>query len=185
VIHVSTARAAHGRHALVLVLLALLWLAACGRSAEDGDQTPVGAGASSPVPPTPSPSADDPEVGGSGGTQIQMAFGDSELTARLDRTATARDLADQLPLTLTFRDHNGVEKSAPLRGDLSLDGAPDGHDPTAGDIGYWAPDGDLVFYYDDGAPYIAGIVRIGEIEGDPQALVRQSADFEVTIERTV
>jgi hypothetical protein len=50
-----------------------------------------------------------------------------------------------LPLTLTFRGHNNVEKTAPLPRELSLDGAPEGHDPAAGDIGYWAPDGDLVF----------------------------------------
>ena len=114
---------------------------------------------------------------------IRITVGDTELTARLDDNATARDLAAQLPLTLTFRDHNNVEKTAPLPRELSLDGAPEGHDPTAGDIGYWAPDGDLVFYYDSDAPYFNGIVRIGEIDGDIDALERQNDDFSVTIER--
>ena len=106
-----------------------------------------------------------------------------ELTARLHDNATARDLAAQLPLTLTFRDHNNVEKTAPLPRELSLDGAPEGHDPAAGDIGYWAPDGDLVLYYDSDAPFFNGIVRIGEFDGDMDALERQSDDFSVTIER--
>ena len=97
-----------------------------------------------------------------------------QLTARLHENATARDLAAQLPLTLTFRDHNNVEKTAPLPRKLSLDGAPDGHDPAAGDIGYWAPGGDFVLYYDSGAPYFDGIVRIGEFDGDMNALKRQS-----------
>jgi NAD(P)-dependent dehydrogenase (short-subunit alcohol dehydrogenase family) len=68
-------------------------------------------------------------------TPIRITFGDGELTARLDDNATARDLAAQLPLTLGFSDHNNVEKTAPLPRELSLDGAPEGHDPAAGDIG--------------------------------------------------
>src|SRR3954452_22808600 len=47
---------------------------------------------------------------------------------------------------------------------------PAGHDPVAGDIGYWAPDGQLVLYYDDAAPYWDGIVRIGEVHGDLSAV---------------
>ena len=103
--------------------------------------------------------------------------------ARLHDNATARDLAAQLPLTLTFRDHNNVEKTAPLPRELSLDGAPEGHDPAAGDIGYWAPDGDLVFYYDSDAPFFNGIVRIGEFDGEMDAIERQSENFSVTMKR--
>jgi hypothetical protein len=75
-----------------------------------------------------------------------------------------------------------VEKAAPLPRELSLDGAPAGHDPVAGDIGYWAPDGDLVLYYDDAAPYWNGIVRIGELEGDLAAAKRLPEGTRVTIE---
>jgi hypothetical protein len=78
----------------------------------------------------------DQDAGASDGTPIRITFGGTELTARLHDNATARDLAAQLPLTLTFRDHNNVEKTAPLPRELSLDGAPEGHDPAAGDIGY-------------------------------------------------
>jgi hypothetical protein len=76
-----------------------------------------------------------------------------------------------------------VEKTAPLPRELSLDGAPDGHDPTAGDIGYWAPDGDFVLYYDDDAPYFDGIVRIGDLDGDIEAIARLPEGASVTIER--
>jgi hypothetical protein len=41
----------------------------------------------------------------------------------------------------------------------------------------------LVFYYDSDAPFFNGIVRIGEFDGDLDALERQSDDFSVTIER--
>jgi hypothetical protein len=65
---------------------------------------------------------------------------------------------------------------------LSLDGAPEGDDPAVGDIGYWAPDGDLVFYYGD-VGFWNGIVRIGAFDGEMDAIERQSDDFSVTIER--
>jgi hypothetical protein len=144
----------------VLALLAATSFSACGGTDEDGDQN-----------------ADTP-----GGTPVRITVGDTQLAARLDDNATARDLAAQLPLTLTFRDHNDVEKTAPLPRELSLDDAPDGHDPAAGDIGYWAPDGDVVFYYDGDAPYFEGIVRIGEFDGDMEAIERLPEGASVTIE---
>lgn len=177
-------RSARRRHAFLLALVATVSLSACGGADEDGNQAAGASGASTPAPsPTPSPAASEQSPGASDGTPIRISFGDTELIARLDDNATARDLAAQLPLTLTFRDHNYVEKTAPLPRELSLDGAPDGHDPTAADIGYWAPDGHLVFYYDSGAPFFNGIVRIGKFDGEIDALERHSQDFSVTIER--
>jgi hypothetical protein len=168
----------------LLALLATISLSACGGGDEDGDQATGAPGASTPDPSaSPSPASGDQDANSSEGTPIRITFGDTELTARLHDNATARDLAAQLPLTLTFRDHNNVEKTAPLPRELSLEGAPEGHDPAAGDIGYWAPDGDLVFYYDSDAPFFNGIVRIGEFDGEMDAIERQSDDFSVTIER--
>ena len=169
------------RHALVLALLASISLSACGGDGE-GDQA-AGAPDAGTAAPSPSPATGDQDAGDSDRAPIRITFGDVELAARLDDNATAHDLAAQLPLTLTFRDHNNVEKTAPLPRELSLDGAPEGHDPAAGDIGYWAPDGDLVFYYDGEAPYFDGIVRIGRLDGDLEALERQSEDFSARIER--
>jgi hypothetical protein len=165
------------RPLLAVALLATFSLSACGGN-DDGDEAAGAPEASTPAP-TPSPS---PASGVQGRTAIRISFGDTELTARLDDNATARDLAAQLPLTLGFRDHNNVEKTAPLPRELSLDGATEGHDPAAGDIGYWAPDGDLVLYYDGDAPQFDGIVRIGELDGDLDAIERQGGDFSATIE---
>jgi hypothetical protein len=167
------------RHALVLALLAAISLSACGGADDDGEQS-----TSTPEPSTPSPS---PTSGGqdadaSNGTPIRITFGDTELTGRLHDNATARDLAAQLPLTLTFRDHNNAEKTAPLPRELSVDGAPAGHDPAAGDIGYWAPGGDFVLYYDNDAPYFDGILRIGEFDGDVRPVTRMPEESSVTIE---
>ena len=172
------------RYLLALALLATISLSACGGGDEDGDQATGAPGASTPDPsPSPSPASGDQDANSSEGTPIRITFGDTVLAARLHDNATARDLAAQLPLTLTFRDHNNVEKTAPLPRELSLEGAPEGHDPAAGDIGYWAPGGDLVFYYDSDAPFFNGIVRIGEFDGEMDAIERQGGDFSVTIER--
>src|SRR3954466_9727320 len=75
------------------------------------------------------------------GRSIRIRVGDARLTARLDDNAPANHLAAQPPPPLTFRDHNSVEKTAPLSRELSLEGVPAGHDPVAGDIGYWAQTG--------------------------------------------
>jgi hypothetical protein len=169
----------------LFALLATISLSACGGGDEDGDQATGAPGASTPdLSPSPSPAPGDQDANPSEGTPIQVTFGDTVLAARLHDNATARDLAAQLPLTLTFRDHNNVEKTAPLPRELSsLEGAPEGYDPAAGDIGYWAPGGDLVFYYDSDAPFFNGIVRIGEFDGEMDAIERQRDDFSVTIER--
>jgi hypothetical protein len=168
----------------LLAFLATISLSACSGGDEDGDQATSAPGASTPdLSPSPSQAPGDQDANPSEGTPIRTTFDDTVLPARLHDNATARDLAAQLPLTLTFRDHNKVEKTAPLPRELSLEGAPEGHDPSAGEIGYWAPGGDLVFYYDSDAPFFNGIVRIGEFEGGVDAIERQGGDFRVTIER--
>jgi hypothetical protein len=171
----------------VTAILAAVALSACGNeeteqpasapeprtqtSPRTGTATGTGTGTS------PAPAEDVTDA-----TQLRITFGDAELAARLDDNATARDLAAQLPLTLTFRDHNGVEKTAPLPSELSTEGAPDAHDPVAGDLGYFAPGGDLVLYHDDDAPEFPGIVRIGRLDGDLNALARQGNEFEATVD---
>ena len=116
-----------------------------------------------------------------GETQIHVIIGDTVLTGRLWDNATARDLIAQLPLALTFRDFNGLEKISQLPRKLSLDGVPAGDDPFPRDIGYYAPSGDLVFYYGD-VGYFNGIVRIGQFDGNMDAIMSQTGDFTVRIE---
>ena len=102
------------------------------------------------------------------------------LTARLADNATARDLAAQLPLTLTFKDFNKVEKIAKLPRPLSIQGIPEGDDPEISDIGYYQPSGDLVFYYGD-VGYWNGIVRIGRFDNTMKLIEQQDHDFRATI----
>jgi Cyclophilin-like family len=119
------------RYLLALALLGTISLSACGGRDGDGDQATGAPGASTPAPsPSPSPASGGQDANYSEGTPIRITFGDTELAARLHDNATARDLAAQLPLTLTFTDFNNVEKIASLPRELSLDGAPKGDDPV-------------------------------------------------------
>ena len=177
----SLRRSHRPRRRYLLALLAAVSLSACGGGEQDGRAT--GAPGAGTPDPSPSPGPASGDADSSEVTPVRISFGDTELTARLHDNATARDLAAQLPLTLTFRDHNNVEKTAPLPRELPLGGAPEGHDPATGDISYWAPGGDLVFYYDSDAPFFNGIVRIGEFDGEMEAIERQGGDFSATIER--
>jgi hypothetical protein len=154
-------------------LFALL-LTACGALPRLGPD-------SSAAPPTGTRAVNASEKASADHTAFRIVIGDTVLTGHLFDNAAARDLAAQLPLTVTFRDLNAVEKTAPLPRKLIVAGMPAGDDPRVGDLGYWAPDGDLVLYYGD-VGYWTGIMRLGEIDGDVAAIARQSGDFSATVE---
>lgn len=113
--------------------------------------------------------------------RIRITIGDKVLDGTLAENPAAAALIDQLPLTLAFKDLNGVEKIADIPEELTMDRMPKGDDPDVGDIGYYAPWGNLVLYYGD-VGYWNGIARIGRIHGDLSPIADQSADFTATIE---
>ena len=92
--------------------------------------------------------------------RIEITIGGQRFRAALTESAAARDLMAQLPITIDMVDHGGVEKTGPLPFPLSLEGQPEGADPDVGDVGYYAPGQDLVFYYGDQS-YFPGIVVLG------------------------
>ena len=116
-------------------------------------------------------------------TDIRILIEGRPVRAQLSDNPTARALADRLPLTLSFRDLNGVEKIAKLADPLTTDGVPDGADPDIADIGYYAPTQDLLLYYGD-VDYWDGIVRIGRYDDSQVSHVRDQSDgLRVTFER--
>jgi hypothetical protein len=113
---------------------------------------------------------------------IQITIGDQIFTAELQESPAAHDLLAQLPVTVEMVDHGGVEKTGPLPGPLSLDGQPDGADPDIGDVGYYAPGNDLVFYYGDQS-YFPGIVVLGQMHGDAaERIAAMDGAVPVTVE---
>lgn len=199
----SPRRRVPGRLLVMVPPVAALLMAAC--SADRGATAPSSTAAGSPSVPTtatvpststepmatPAPTTAAPKVASTvgatdetstGDVQIRLAIGEQMVTAQLWDIPAAHDLVDQLPLTLTFRDLNNVEKIAPLPAPLTMDGVPAGDDPEVNDIGYYAPSGDLVLYYGD-VGYWTGIVRLGRIDADMAVIRDQPDGFQITVDR--
>ena len=104
--------------------------------------------------------------------KIQITINGQRFQATIFNSAAGRDLIAQLPLTVDMVDHGAVEKTGPLPAPLSLDGQPEGADPDVGDVGYYAPGNDLVFYYGDQS-YFPGIVIIGRLDGDAASRIAE------------
>jgi hypothetical protein len=83
--------------------------------------------------------------------------------------------------------HLDLQRLQPGREDretspLAVDGwGTSGRRPNIGDIGYYAPSGDLVFYYGD-VGYWSGIVRIGRFDTSVELIEHDEDKFQVTIE---
>lgn len=101
--------------------------------------------------------------------QIRLTVDGKPLAATLLDNATARDLLSLLPVVLTLEDYAATEKIAYLSRKLSIAGAPAGADPSVGDIAYYAPWGNLAFFYRE-ARYAPGLVKLGRIDGGVEAL---------------
>jgi hypothetical protein len=158
-----------------LLTIAGLTVAGCGDNGQSGD---TGGGTLST---SPSPSRINALPHQEEQMKIQIAIGNQRLQATIFDSVAGRDLIAQLPLTIDMADHGAVEKTGPLPSPLSLDGQPDGADPDIGDVGYYAPGNDLVFYYGDQS-YYPGIVIIGRLDGDAASRI---ADMNGAITATV
>jgi hypothetical protein len=113
--------------------------------------------------------------------RIRMDVDGQAVLATLDDNAAARDFAALLPLSLTLTDYAKIERIADLPRKLSIEGAPAGVAPRAGDITYYAPWGNLAIFV-EGRSYARGLVRLGRIESGLPALQRL-APLQVRIER--
>lgn len=94
--------------------------------------------------------------------RIQINLGEHVMTGSIDDTPTARDFIKQLPLRLELEDYGSTEKIAYPPNKLTTQRAPAGIDPTIGDIAYYAPWGNLAFFYKDFG-YSKGLIRLGRI----------------------
>jgi hypothetical protein len=180
-------------------VLAVAVLTGCSTTTETPDTSRAGAGQASddrqgrdgagaettpPLPGHPEPSHGNEGTAEESTMQIEIRVGDERFTATVDDTPAGRDLLAQLPQTIQMRDHGGVEKTGPLQTPLSLDGQPDGADPDVGDLGYYAPGNDLVFYYGDQG-YYSGIVILGRLDGEATSrLAAIAGDITATVTAT-
>jgi len=113
--------------------------------------------------------------------KIRLRIGESVHAATLADGAAAREFVALLPITLTLIDYGATEKIADLPRKLTTAGAPAGHDPSVGDIIYYAPWGNIAIFYRDFG-YSKGLVHLATLDGSAETF-RASEALEVTIER--
>jgi hypothetical protein len=132
-----------------------------------------------PVRPKSKPPAD-PTTQPTSNMKISIKLQDNTLTGTLYDTPTARDFASMLPLTLTLEDYAKTEKVSDLPKKLTIQSAPAGAKPSAGDIAYYAPWGNLALFYKD-FDYSEGLIILGKLDGGADAL-KESGSFKGIIE---
>ncbi|MDJ0930935.1 cyclophilin-like fold protein [Breoghania sp.] len=102
--------------------------------------------------------------------RILCRFADQEFTVTLNDSRPARDLFSLLPLDLSIEDYSSNEKIAYPPRKLELGGSGHFSDGRAGDFCYYAPWGDIVFFYRDYS-YAPGLVRLGRLDGPVDPLL--------------
>jgi hypothetical protein len=112
--------------------------------------------------------------------KIRVEFNGASMTYTLHDNPTARDLASMLPLDLMIDDYSTNEKIAYLPRKLTEEGSGPFDDERPGDLGYYAPWGNLAFFY-EGYRYSGGLIRLGRIDGDFAPLLMRG-EFDLHIE---
>ncbi|WP_447505798.1 cyclophilin-like fold protein [Acinetobacter pittii] len=103
------------------------------------------------------------------------------LFATLAMSPTVEDFAKQLPLTLILKDYDSTEKIADLPTKLTTQNAPNGYAGQAGDLTYYAPWGNLAFFYKDSTVgYANGLILLGKLEAIPQEF-KQKQPIKISI----
>jgi hypothetical protein len=113
--------------------------------------------------------------------KIRIEFNGASMTATLYDSPSARDFASMLPLNLTIDDYSTNEKIAYLPRKLTEEGSGPFGNERPGDLAYYAPWGNLAFFY-AGYRYSSGLIRLGRIDGDIAPLLMRGK-FDLHIER--
>lgn len=110
---------------------------------------------------------------------LRITLDGHPVDATLNDSATARDLAALLPLTLHLNDFHETEKTADLPRRLSTSGAPEAAEAQPGDLAYYAPWGNLALFYRGSGSSDPGLIILGRLNGDTELLATAT---EATIE---
>lgn len=168
-------------------VVALMTACDAGRPADD-ERTPTPpVPGSAPAPtPTTSPSATptgEPAVDAVIGNVVRFTSDRTAVDVTIDNDSPAvRDFLSMLPLTLTVAEFGGREKIADLPRELDHAGTP-GSDPEDGDLIYYAPWGNLGFYYNAaGMGHDDDVLHLGTYEAGLDQLVLLEGDG-ITVER--
>ncbi|WP_234706393.1 cyclophilin-like fold protein [Sinorhizobium meliloti] len=113
--------------------------------------------------------------------KMRIAFADHVFTATLYDSPPARDLWSMLPLDLEIDNYANNEKIAYLPRKLTEEGSGSFSNEAPGDLCYYAPWGNLAFFY-AGYRYSAGLIRLGRLDGGVEPLLKRGK-FPLRIER--
>lgn len=120
--------------------------------------------------------------GETGAERIKFSFEEKEIVVLLRDNSAAKSLLEQLPLTLKFENYGGIEKISYPPEKLDISKAPNNYTPSAGDLTYYAPWGNLAFFHKD-YRNSDGLVPLGRIESGIENLQEINENFSVTVER--
>lgn len=147
-----------------LVALLLAWTAGVCASV----QAPATVSAKSSAPAAAGP------------MKIIIKMDTKELTATLDDSATARAFAQLLPLDLTLEDYASAEKIGYLPKKLATEDSPADAPGSAGEIAYYAPWGNVAFFYCD-FRYSRDLVKLGKLDSGVEQF-RRAGGMKIRIE---
>ena len=115
-----------------------------------------------------------------GEQRVKFSLENGEIVVQLEDNSAAEDLLERLPLTLTFEDYNGTEKISYLDEELDLTDAPDRCTPEAGTLAYYAPWGNLAFFYHEFRES-PNLIPLGTIVAGQEYLENLDQEYAVTI----
>jgi hypothetical protein len=113
--------------------------------------------------------------------KIRCTFAEQSFTATLYDNPSAHDFATMLPLGLEMEDYSTNEKIAILPRKLTEDSEGPFPNEAPGDLCYYAPWGNLVFFYDS-YRYSKGLIRLGRLDDGFNPLLKRGK-FSLRIER--
>jgi len=113
--------------------------------------------------------------------KIRLIVGEQVATATLYDNATAKDFASLLPLSLTMTDYDTIERVSDLPRKLSIQDAPEGIAPSAGELTHYVPWGNLAIFIKPRS-YSRSLLPLGKID-DGLAVVSQPGPYTLRIER--
>ena len=113
--------------------------------------------------------------------KIHLTVNGQTATATLYDNATARDFASLLPLTLTMEDYDTIERVSTLPRKLSMQGAPEGMTPIAGELTHYAPWGNLAIFIKQRS-YSRSLLPMGKVD-ERLSILSRSGPYTVRIER--
>ena len=117
-------------------------------------------------------------------TRIKLTFEGNEIYAVITNSKAGDDFLSLLPLSVKAEDFNSTEKIFYLSKKLNTQNEPDGINPKAGDITYYAPWGNIAIFYKN-FRYSNNLIYLGKFENtsDIEKLSNIKGNFDIRIER--